>query len=236
MPGKNNRMIFVWVIVAIAATGLLVSLFWGDSTPSEFSDNGPRLAFNGVLLVALLSSLAMARPKMGEVGRAVLLWGGLGLVLVAGYAYKSELTAVGNRTLAVLMPGYAVTDTAGKGSVTLYRQDATHFTVIVQINGRTIPMLVDTGASGIVLTQRDARAVGIDTANLVYSVPISTANGPGRAARATIRSVEVGSIRKTDFRAFVMPAGKLSASLLGMDFLNRLSRWEVRGDRMILYP
>ena len=83
------------------------------------------------------------------------------------------------------------------------------------------------------LSQADARAAGIDTASLTYAVPIMTASGPARAARAGISTLAVGAIERHDMTVMIADSG-LTQSLLGMDFLGSLAGFDVRGDRMTL--
>ena len=91
-----------------------------------------------------------------------------------------------------------------------------------------------TGASAVVLTQSDAERIGLATDALDYSVPVSTANGTGRAATVTLDRVEVGGIVRNNIRAFVAERGALDGSLLGMTFLSTLSRYSVTGDKLEL--
>ena len=88
-------------------------------------------------------------------------------------------------------------------------------------------MIFDTGASAVVLTLKDARAAGIDTKELNFTIPVSTANGTGRAARVRLDRIEVGGIVREDVVAFVTEAKALETSLLGMTFLETLQRYSV---------
>lgn len=88
-------------------------------------------------------------------------------------------------------------------------------------------MIFDTGASAVVLTVADARQVGVNVAALRYTVPVSTANGQGLAARTRLDSIEVGGIVRRDLTAFVTEEGALETSLLGMTFFETLSRYSV---------
>ena len=88
-------------------------------------------------------------------------------------------------------------------------------------------MVFDTGASAVVLTVSDAEAAGIETAALNYSIPVSTANGTGRAARVRLERMEVGGIVREGVVAFIAEENALDQSLLGMTFLETLSRYSV---------
>jgi aspartyl protease family protein len=104
-----------------------------------------------------------------------------------------------------------------------------HFTATVTVNGSNVPMLVDTGASTVVLRLADAKKLGVDTAALRFTVPVQTANGVAYAAHVRLRQVTVGSIALTGVDALVAQPGALKESLLGMTFLSRLRSYEFSG-------
>ena len=108
------------------------------------------------------------------------------------------------------------------------------FDVSAQINGARIAMVLDTGASSVVLTRDDAKAAGLPLEVLAYTVTIDTANGRARAAAVTLDRVGIGGLVEHSVSALVAQPGQLKTSLLGMSFLNRLQSWEVRGDRLVL--
>lgn len=62
---------------------------------------------------------------------------------------------------------------------------------------------------------------------LAFTIPVSTANGTGRAARVRLDRIEVGGIVRERVVAFVTESGALETSLLGMTFLETLSRYSV---------
>jgi len=234
-----RRPVF-WALIAIvvAAVVILVSSSWPPDPEELFDFEGPRLVVLIALLVVLLGSLIVERPAWREVGRAILFWGGLAVVLVGVYAFRFELETFGKRTLAALIPGMAVESSEGAGTVMIVRADDGHFHVTARVDGKAdIRLLVDTGASSIVLSHDDARAAGINVDRLAFSVPVSTANGSALVAPVTLSSVAVGgdvAVRNTP--AFVAAKGALKTSLLGMSFLSTLSSWEMRGDQLILRP
>ena len=95
-------------------------------------------------------------------------------------------------------------------------------------------MVLDTGASSVVLTQEAAKAAGLPIEVLNYTVNIDTANGRTRAAAVTLDRLAVGGLPERSVPALVAQPGQLKRNLLGMSFLNRLQSWEVRGDRLRL--
>ena len=107
-----------------------------------------------------------------------------------------------------------------------------HFYLSLVINGIPVRFVADTGASNMVLTQKDAERLGINPADLVYLGQARTANGTVRTARVKLPVVELGPYRDENFPAWVNE-GEMFGSLLGMEYLS-LYRVEIAGDRMIL--
>ena len=95
-------------------------------------------------------------------------------------------------------------------------------------------MVLDTGASAVVLTQEAAKAAGLPLEVLSYNVTVDTANGRTRAAAVTLDRIGIGGIVERSVPALIAQPGQLRTSLLGMSFLNRLESWEVRGDKLIM--
>ena len=156
-------------------------------------------------------------------------WAVLGLLLVVGYSYRYELRDVGDRVIAELVPGHV----AGRGRrVEIVRGHGGDFSVGAHINGARVPMVLDTGASSVVLTQAAAKAAGLPLEVLDYTVNVDTANGRTRAAPVTLDRLAVGGLTERAVPALVAQPGQLKNNLLGMTFLNRLESWEVRGDRL----
>ena len=184
-----------------------------------------------IILVVFIGGLvlAMFRERFTKAIEAMLFWVVIGLLLVVGYSYRFELRDVADRVIAELVPGYV----AGHGrSVEVVRGRGGDFAVAAHVNGARVPMVLDTGASSVVLTQDAAKAVGLPLDMLNYSVNVDTANGRTRAAPVTLDRLAVGGLTERAVPALVAQAGELKHNLLGMSFLNRLESWEVRGDTL----
>ena len=134
-------------------------------------------------------------------------------------------------------PGHTVaveTNERGERAVRVRRRPDGHFMARTEVNGSAVSMLVDTGASTVVLRPADAERAGIDTKRLNYSVPVQTANGTTHAAPVRLRSITIGGIEVRDIEALVSKPGNLKESLLGMTFLKRLRSYEFSGDFLTL--
>lgn len=109
-----------------------------------------------------------------------------------------------------------------------------HFHATAELNGRGIEVLVDTGASMVALTFEDAERAGIYVKDSDFTQRVSTANGVGRVAPVMIDKVSIGEVTVRNVRGAVVESGKLTKTLLGMTFLGRLSRAEMRSGVLII--
>lgn len=120
------------------------------------------------------------------------------------------------------------------GTVTLPAGDYGHFRAEADINGRDIDVMVDTGASLVALTYEDARRAGIVVKPSDFTHTAQTANGIARVAPVTIPRISIGDITVRNVAGVVSERGASERTLLGMSFLGRLSRVEMRGGTLVL--
>jgi aspartyl protease family protein len=192
-----------------------------------------------VMLVYLIGFLTliggavarMFRDRFGEAVRAALAWTAVALVLLAVYAYRFELQDAADRIMAELVPGRAV---ARGPTVEVARGVNGDFEIATEVNGARVPMVLDTGASTVMLTRDAALAAGLPPEMIKYNVNVETANGRAQAAAVTLDRVAVGNIVERAVPALIAQPGQLRTSLLGMSFLARLKGWEVRGDKVTM--
>ncbi|WP_072390905.1 TIGR02281 family clan AA aspartic protease [Hyphomicrobium sp. CS1GBMeth3] len=222
----------------------LIALFWslsGDTgeITGIIGDNIGYLA--GLLALGLLYLATLSGDYHGrkrEAVRHAATWLGIALALIVAYTYREELRTVAYRVAGeVLPPGHTLlvdTTPTGEQAVRLRRQGNGHFVARGAANGVSLSMLVDTGASTVVLKPADAARIGIDTDALTFTTPVSTANGTTFAAPVRLKSVSVGPLEVRDVEALVAQPGALNENLLGMSFLKRLRSYEFSGDFLTL--
>lgn len=109
-----------------------------------------------------------------------------------------------------------------------------HFFADADVNGRRIRVMVDTGASLVALSHEDASRAGIYVRPSDFKYRVSTANGPARIAIVKLDRVSIEGITVYDVRAAVGERGALRTTLLGMSFLSKLKRTEMRNGRLVL--
>lgn len=231
----------VWLFVLLAGLIGLFFLLSGETAPLSGLDGGDigLLVIGGALVAVYLFSLAGDyRGRALTALRHAGIWIGLTALLIVGYAFRGEVGEAGRRLGAELLPaGSALTDPdagAGERAVRLRKHVNGHFVARGSINGAPISMLVDTGASTVVLKPADAERAGIDVSSLSYTTPVSTANGTTFAAPVRLRLMAIGDIALQDIEALVAKPGNLNESLLGMSFLRRLRSYEFSGDFLTL--
>ena len=120
-------------------------------------------------------------------------------------------------------------------AVEIARGQSGEFALKARINGVSAPMVIDTGATSVVLTYETAKAAGLPLELLEYDVDVETAGGHTRAARLTLDRLAIGKLVERSVPALVVPHGQMKTNLLGMSFLDRLESWEVRADRLMLH-
>lgn len=185
-----------------------------------------RAVYLGLLLLFLLGVFGFGGRASLRGLRDILIWVLIFLMMIIAYSFRDTIRDN-------VLPATA---TRSEGGVIELRRGADgHFHARAEVNGAPVNFMVDTGATRIVLSQRDARAAGIDVARLDYLARAQTANGEVALAPVRLRRVALGDFEATNTRAHVS-AGGLDTSLLGMDFLDRFERIEIEGDRMRLVP
>jgi aspartyl protease family protein len=226
-------MLFIGVALVIAVgLALLISSDVGSLVGLSEQQTGQLVPLLLILIIVAAGVFAQRRRASELIGN-LLVWVGIFGVVLVGYAYRDDLGGIAARVFGDLMPGTAVVDEE-RGTATFRAGRDGHFQINATVNGAEIRTIFDTGASAVVLTARDARRAGIAVEALRFDVPVSTANGTGRAAVVRLDRIEVGGIARRNIRAFVAEAGALDTSLLGMSFLETLSRYSVSSNSLEL--
>jgi len=117
--------------------------------------------------------------------------------------------------------------------VSVPRSPDGHYYLTLDINNTPVNFVVDTGASQVVLTQEDARRIGLDPAELRYLGRANTANGTVETANVSLEQVSLGDIVDQQVRA-VVNGGQMEKSLLGMTYLNGFSSIAITNSELVL--
>lgn len=186
---------------------------------SEFA----RFAYLGLLLVAVGGwVIASSRGGLGRIFQHFAVWAFLFLGTIAAFGLWNDIRHEVAPRAAVM-----------GGRVEIPRGMDGHYTLTLELNGVPVNFVVDTGATDIVLSLKDAEKIGITRDSLAFTGQALTANGPVRTARVKIPEIGIGTIRDTNVAASVTE-GEMRDSLLGMAYLQRFSRIEIASGKMIL--
>ena len=181
------------------------------------------LIYLGMLLAALSFWGLSHRGRLGRNLQYLGVWAliFIGTIVIAGL--WSDVT----RTV---QPRQAI---ASDGVIEFPRGPDGHYHVTLQVNNEPVRFVVDTGATGIVLTREDAERIGLQNQDLVFFGQAQTANGVVRTAPVTLDRIELGPFVDTRVPAAVN-SGDLFQSLLGMSYLQRFERLEISNNKLIL--
>ncbi|MCB1515312.1 MAG: TIGR02281 family clan AA aspartic protease [Hyphomicrobiaceae bacterium] len=230
----------LWLIFLLLALGGAFYAFQANPEAAVSLLNVETGAIVMALALALYVAILLTanRNPVLQTIRYLAIWAGLILVLVIGYSYRDEVGAVADRVVGNLMPpgaGVTVeTGIPGESAVRIRKRRDGHFAATTTVNGATLTMMVDTGASTVVLKPADAIKAGIDVGALAYAVAVRTANGVTYAAPVRLQAVSIGPIVIKDVEALVAKPGNLNENLLGMSFLRRLRSFDFSGDFVTL--
>lgn len=168
-------------------------------------------------------------------------------IMIGGVVYFDELKSGVSHALGMTFdggadngsqrPGGARSQAAQQstsGTVEIRAGSNGHFHTPVTINGRSVDVMIDTGASLVALTYEDAERAGIFVKPSDFTHRVSTANGHARIAPVTLDMIQIGDITVRNVKAAVSERGRLDVTLLGMTFLGRLSRTEIRKGTLVL--
>jgi aspartyl protease family protein len=232
---QNN---WTWAaLVLLALVGLTV--FLNAQFPGALREETSqmRLVYLTCLLAFVLGSMGLGwRRNAGVALKQALAWIGIALILVVIYTARDDLMGLGgnfgSRVVSSLAPTKPVQVSGGVVYLSRAARD-NHFRVDAVANGHVMNFLIDTGASDVALSSKDAQRLGFDLARLNFAQPYQTANGVTMGATVTLDSIQVGDITVHNVRGSVMQ-GDTGMSLLGMSFLNALGSYEFSGERLIL--
>lgn len=167
---------------------------------------------------------AQGRTNWNKTLQHVAVWGFIFGGLIAGYGLWNDI----QRTV---LPRQAVFSEAGR--VEVPRHPSGHYFIDASVNGTTVTFVLDTGATQMVLTQDDARRVGIDPTGLDFTGRAMTANGAVRTAPVQLDTVALGPFTDQSVRA-VVNGGEMSQSLMGMTYLQHWGRIEIANGMLTL--
>ena len=175
-------------------------------------------------LVILIGVVLQSRGRMAQALKHGTSWLFIFLAVIVGYGIWSD-------TGFSRLPQQSVF--AEEGRIEVPRSRDGHYHLTLFVNDVPVHMVVDTGASDLVLSQADAERVGLLNDELVFAGRANTANGRVTTAHVRLDKVNLGTIEDR-FVPAVVNGGEMHTSLLGMSYLSRFSRLEISENRLVL--
>jgi aspartyl protease family protein len=169
------------------------------------------------------SAIVAGRTNMGKMAQQAAIWALIFVGVVGAYGLWEDIS-----NDVTTRQSFIDGDT-----VKVPRSPDGHYYLTLEINGTPVEFVVDTGASQVVLSQLDARRIGIDPASLRYSGSANTANGVVRTAPVVLDKVALGDMVELQLPA-VVNGGPMDESLLGMTYLGLYGRIEISNGVLVL--
>ncbi|PXW70211.1 aspartyl protease family protein [Loktanella sp. PT4BL] len=178
-----------------------------------------------VLLGAAIggSAIVVGRKNMGKMAQQAAIWALIFIGVIGAYGLWEDISNNVNPRQTIL----------SESAIAVPRRADGHYHLTLDVNGTAVDFVIDTGASQVVLSQRDAARIGIDANSLDYSGAASTANGVVRTAPVVLDQVRLGDITDRNVPA-VVNGGDMDNSLLGMTYLGLYNRIEISNGELVL--
>ncbi len=146
-----------------------------------------------------------------------------GLLLISSDSREAVIEMDGQRQSYQVGARFGGSFSPGKKrEVRIVRNNHGSYTTVGSVNGRSVNMMLDTGASSVAMSSREAKRLGIQYWLTGEKTVVSTASGFANAYRVTLDRVQVGAISLDKVEAMVVEGDGPLEVLLGMSFLNRI--------------
>ena len=197
----------------------------------NFIEDGPSLIWGVVCILLLISSLAARRLPLGYLAKAGLAWIAIFAALFAVFSFRYEFIGIWERVKADISgtAGQSITSEA----IALRRQDDGHYWLQVEVNGKPVRFMIDSGATTTAVNGNTARETGIQVDADGYPVFLNTANGRVTAQRVIIQSLKIGT-HEIGQHNVVVSESFGDTNVLGMNFLDSMQSWKVEANVMTL--
>jgi aspartyl protease family protein len=231
---RNDKFLWLVIIGLVLAVIVLIARHdEGTVGPMDTSAFASLVYFTALLLLIGGGVYSIFYGRFQEKLKSIAVWLGIVAVLAIAYNYRADVIRVVDRMFSVVTPDQDITASI-PNTVRVDRNASGDFNIQVRVNGAPLAMLIDTGASSVVLTVEAARAAGLPVDLLKYDITIETAKGRSFAAAVVLEQIRIGNIVERRVPALIVRQGDLRISLLGMSFLQRLESFELRGKQMVL--
>ena len=190
------------------------------------------LIYLSILLCAMLAGVVFrSNLKITTIMKYFVIWGIGAFLAIILYAYRYEFSDFKNRIIGEVNPSAAQVTKSGNMIINL--SDDGHFYIDVKINNVPILFMIDTGASDITISLKEAKRIGINLKSINFNKEYQTANGKTWGGNVILEKLEVGGVVFNNISASVN-SSEMGTSLLGMSFLRQFRKYEFYRDRLEL--
>ena len=162
-------------------------------------------------------------PADSQLGRGMLYAGWILVLMTLAFFFADFEKSKQN-------PNRNLQGTAGNVNEVILQKNAYgHYVFTGLANGKEVEFLLDTGASRVVFTEKQAAELGLEKG---FRMRVNTANGEIWSYSTQLDRLEIGSIVLYDVVASINPHMEVEA-LLGMTALGDLE-WSQRGDQLTI--
>ncbi len=194
-------------------------------------EDGPSLIWGVVCVVLLISSLAARRLPLGYVAKAAFAWIAIFAALFAIFSFRFEFISIWERVKA------DISGTSGQSisgdEIAIRRQDDGHYWLQVDVNGKPVRFMIDSGATTTAVNADTARETSIEVDANGYPVILDTANGRVTAKRGVIQLLKIDALEIPQHKVVVSESFG-DTNVLGMNFLDSMQSWKVEANVMTL--
>jgi aspartyl protease family protein len=188
-------------------------------------DQIAQLSYFAVLGAAIVFwFVASNRQSLSKTVQQILVWVLIFVGIIAAYGMWGDIRSTVIPTATVH---------SAEGRIEIPQSPDGHYRLSLDVNGTPVNFIVDTGASNVVLSKRDAERAGFDPDTLPFFGRARTANGEVRTAPITIDTLSLQGVTERNVVAAVN-GGELDESLLGMSYLGRYSQITIASGKLIL--
>ncbi len=185
-----------------------------------------RLIFLLILLISISGWVFIsARKNLNKTIQSALIWILIFVGLIASYGLWEEIknNLLGQKSLLVSQNGVYEIEKSIDG----------HFYILAELDETVVEFLIDTGASGTIVSLNDAKKMGITTNKLKFINPVKTANGITYTANYSIKNFEFLDTTLGE-KEIQIADHYLFKSLLGMDIIGAAKIFAIRGNKLHL--
>lgn len=227
-PSKKRLSWGFLIFIVLLLAGYFVTHF------SEVSLNQSgyvHLLSMAFLFAYLILVLLVRYFQFSQTIKYLTFWLGIILTILGIYSFRHRLVEVLNIIEEKVLP--FKDPEIQPGLMKFPSNNKGHFMIEAIVEGVPIKFKLDTEATLVILTQMDARRLGLTVNELAYTHPTNTTDGLVWSAPIRLQKIKVGEASVSNIAASISK-DDLAQSLLGMSFLKKIKDYKIHKDVLIL--